>query len=107
MTKPGRNDPCPCGSGKKYKKCCAQKALGTRQVAVGPSNFSKGMGGFAALKPGSAKSLKGRVSASVEGAKPPLESPITPEQSPPAQDAPEANAPAEKEKTEETPKESD
>ncbi len=20
---PGRNDPCPCGSGKKYKKCCA------------------------------------------------------------------------------------
>jgi hypothetical protein len=22
--KPGRNDPCPCGSGKKYKKCCGQ-----------------------------------------------------------------------------------
>ena len=22
MTKPGRNDPCPCGSGKKYKRCC-------------------------------------------------------------------------------------
>ena len=22
--KPGRNDPCPCGSGKKYKKCCAR-----------------------------------------------------------------------------------
>jgi uncharacterized protein YecA (UPF0149 family) len=22
----GRNDPCPCGSGKKYKKCCAAKA---------------------------------------------------------------------------------
>ena len=20
--KPGRNDPCSCGSGKKYKKCC-------------------------------------------------------------------------------------
>jgi len=20
--KPGRNDPCPCGSGKKYKNCC-------------------------------------------------------------------------------------
>jgi len=20
--KPGRNDPCPCGSGKKYKECC-------------------------------------------------------------------------------------
>ena len=22
--KPGRNDPCPCGSGKKYKKCCGK-----------------------------------------------------------------------------------
>ncbi|MGH7278572.1 MAG: SEC-C metal-binding domain-containing protein [Candidatus Rokuibacteriota bacterium] len=21
----GRNDPCPCGSGKKYKKCCYLK----------------------------------------------------------------------------------
>jgi preprotein translocase subunit SecA len=21
---PGRNDPCPCGSGKKYKKCCGK-----------------------------------------------------------------------------------
>ena len=24
-TKIGRNDPCPCGSGKKFKKCCASK----------------------------------------------------------------------------------
>lgn len=23
VNKVGRNDPCPCGSGKKYKKCCA------------------------------------------------------------------------------------
>jgi SEC-C motif-containing protein len=23
---PGRNDPCPCGSGKKYKKCCGAAA---------------------------------------------------------------------------------
>ena len=23
--KVGRNDPCPCGSGKKYKKCCMNK----------------------------------------------------------------------------------
>jgi len=22
--KVGRNDPCPCGSGKKYKKCCSK-----------------------------------------------------------------------------------
>ena len=24
--KVGRNDPCPCGSGKKFKKCCARKS---------------------------------------------------------------------------------
>jgi SEC-C motif-containing protein len=24
--KPGRNEPCPCGSGKKYKHCCLLKA---------------------------------------------------------------------------------
>jgi len=22
--KPGRNDPCPCGSGKKFKQCCGK-----------------------------------------------------------------------------------
>ncbi|NGX57885.1 MAG: hypothetical protein K940chlam3_00784 [Chlamydiae bacterium] len=25
MEKIGRNDPCPCGSGKKYKSCCWKK----------------------------------------------------------------------------------
>ena len=25
MNKTGRNDPCPCGSGKKYKRCCLEK----------------------------------------------------------------------------------
>ena len=24
--KVGRNDPCPCGSGKKYKQCCGKEA---------------------------------------------------------------------------------
>lgn len=27
MTLPGRNDPCPCGSGKKFKRCCAGKSF--------------------------------------------------------------------------------
>jgi hypothetical protein len=26
--KAGRNDPCPCGSGEKYKRCCEKKARG-------------------------------------------------------------------------------
>jgi hypothetical protein len=25
---PGRNEPCSCGSGKKYKHCCERKARG-------------------------------------------------------------------------------
>ena len=24
IPEPGRNDPCPCGSGRKYKQCCAR-----------------------------------------------------------------------------------
>src|SRR5207237_1285148 len=47
--KPGRNDPCPCGGGKKYKKCClgkkaqalaaAQKSIES-QVPIEPRFFS-------------------------------------------------------------------
>nr|WP_277815905.1 SEC-C metal-binding domain-containing protein [Roseovarius sp. A46] len=25
--KTGRNDPCPCGSGKKFKQCCGRRAM--------------------------------------------------------------------------------
>ena len=33
MAKPGRNDPCHCGSGKKYKKCCLpQEEAAEREV---------------------------------------------------------------------------
>lgn len=30
----GRNDPCHCGSGKKYKKCCAAKDEALRREAL-------------------------------------------------------------------------
>lgn len=33
MTSPGRNDPCPCGSGRKYKRCCLEA---DRHVPHGP-----------------------------------------------------------------------
>jgi len=44
MNKINRNDPCPCGSGKKYKKCCEikdqerrkKKFEGTRGLRVNP-----------------------------------------------------------------------
>ena len=34
MQTAGRNDPCPCGSGKKYKKCCAQKSATQKMNAT-------------------------------------------------------------------------
>ncbi|MFQ5805620.1 MAG: anaerobic sulfatase maturase [Phycisphaerae bacterium] len=30
----GRNDPCPCGSGKKYKNCCARLSRDSRPIRV-------------------------------------------------------------------------
>jgi tetratricopeptide (TPR) repeat protein len=37
MAKIGRNDPCPCGSGKKHKKCCsASEASPAASVATAP-----------------------------------------------------------------------
>jgi len=34
MKKTGRNDFCPCGSGKKFKKCCESKMIGGRFMAT-------------------------------------------------------------------------
>ncbi len=36
--KAGRNDPCPCGSGKKYKKCCALAHAGALAVETAPGH---------------------------------------------------------------------
>ncbi|NLV75042.1 MAG: preprotein translocase subunit SecA [Chloroflexi bacterium] len=33
-TKVGRNDPCPCGSGRKYKNCCLTQGLSPEQAAA-------------------------------------------------------------------------
>jgi hypothetical protein len=32
-----RNDPCPCGSGKKYKHCCLPKEVAARQTRPSPA----------------------------------------------------------------------
>lgn len=34
MAKPGRNDPCPCGSGQKYKRCCLSKDQAQESAAL-------------------------------------------------------------------------
>ena len=33
----GRNDPCPCGSGKKYKKCCLDRPTPSPAFASSPA----------------------------------------------------------------------
>jgi hypothetical protein len=35
VTKTGRNDPCPCGSGKKYKHCCLLQETAGKSEAMG------------------------------------------------------------------------
>jgi len=34
MTKTGRNEPCPCGSGKKYKHCCLKRDEAAEREAL-------------------------------------------------------------------------
>lgn len=33
----GRNDPCPCGSRKKFKKCCEKSTLGNKKFLASKS----------------------------------------------------------------------
>lgn len=40
MEKVGRNDPCPCGSGKKYKNCCLQKKQQQQGSSLGKRKFT-------------------------------------------------------------------
>ena len=39
MVKIGRNAPCPCGSGKKYKKCCLMPRAGKEQKYGSSTKF--------------------------------------------------------------------
>ena len=42
--KANRNDPCPCGSGKKYKKCCGKPGMGRHTATVlDPANISNSL----------------------------------------------------------------
>lgn len=39
MSKIGRNTPCPCGSGKKYKKCCLYRKEGKSRIRPSKVRF--------------------------------------------------------------------
>jgi tetratricopeptide (TPR) repeat protein len=43
-TKTGRNDPCPCGSGKKYKQCCLRKEEEAEHKALAALNQAQDNG---------------------------------------------------------------
>ena len=54
MAKTGRNAPCPCGSGRKYKHCCAKRATDMRNAPLptGRTRFEPGSyGGFGKFRP--------------------------------------------------------
>ncbi len=54
MVKTGRNAPCPCGSGRKYKRCCAKRETDTRNAPLptGRTRFEPGSyGGFGEFTP--------------------------------------------------------
>ncbi len=62
MAKPGRNDRCPCGSGKKYKQCCltADEADERREMLEAEVRRAERV---AAAHPELMRELKGAVAA--------------------------------------------
>lgn len=49
MAKPGRNDPCPCGSGQKYKRCCLARdeaAAAAERAAAPPPDAAPALPPF-------------------------------------------------------------
>ena len=46
MTKIGRNSPCPCGSGKKYKRCCEKKETAMKRRELTPGRFRYESGSY-------------------------------------------------------------
>ena len=65
-----RNDPCPCGSGKKFKKCCGvKKQLKARNTSVIDASSSKSLldrinlgGDLLVSQKSGEKELKDRIS---------------------------------------------
>ena len=49
MTKVGRNQPCPCGSGKKYKQCCLAVDDAARLAAINPTPPQRAPESFATI----------------------------------------------------------
>lgn len=57
---PGRNDPCHCGSGKKYKVCCAQKGIAAETQPASPTIRPDVSAGISFLNAGRAFENEGK-----------------------------------------------
>src|ERR1700685_256602 len=70
MAKPGRNDPCPCGSGNKYKKCCLAKeeAVAREQLAKAEARRAERAAETAAAYRLHLREVKAAIAASLSGA---------------------------------------
>ncbi len=66
--KVGRNDPCPCGSGKKHKNCCLQKQQTKRSGLAGRKFTAKVLSAGGVNKPQQAEGQEqaGQVKAVVD-----------------------------------------
>lgn len=42
MSKVGRNDPCPCGSGKKFKRCCIERVEAQERIERQEAEVERG-----------------------------------------------------------------
>jgi hypothetical protein len=48
--RPGRNDPCPCGSGRKYKRCCLERDAAGRYTREERGSALAKLEGFVAVE---------------------------------------------------------
>jgi hypothetical protein len=65
---PGRNEPCHCGSGRKYKQCCLEKDEAKRRESRG-SDEAPAAGGGAADVPKAGPSPKQKTQQPWKGPK--------------------------------------
>ena len=70
MSKIGRNEPCPCGSGKKYKRCCAQKKDGVKSPLPPQGEYQYESGSYGSAEKGFMPSILGyrAIEANTRGA---------------------------------------
>lgn len=59
MSKIGRNEPCPCGSGKKYKRCCGQNNPELTRKKVSKEQFRYESGSYGSTEKGFMPSILG------------------------------------------------